>query len=156
MISSLFWALFLGLVASSASADTDSTIPGRIYAEAEAARIFAPFGADIFGFSPPFWTPSTGEIEVLEAGLSSFLRSNQPEDRSAIGELSGYKRQYFGVTRDGRRAIFVSAFCRNHWEAHPNWEEHLVFPLDGGSCYFQLFYNPDARSFYGLSINGEA
>ena len=103
----------------------------------------------------PFWTPTKGQIAELERLIESFIKSHPAEDGRTVN-LSEYGRQYYGVTRDGKKAIYLNAFCSPTILGEKKWKKEMVFVLDGGSCFFQVFYDPTEKAFSGLRYNGVA
>jgi hypothetical protein len=102
------------------------------------------------------WKPADADIGGLEASLPlvSHLRA---ENRFAVGDRhiehpERYFRQYFPVVRNGKGLIYVNAFR----DESPNWRQHIVVIMDGGTRCWQAFYDPAAHVFLTLRINGEA
>jgi hypothetical protein len=58
------------------------------------------------------------------------------------------------VTRGGARRILVNAACKSYASTNPEWRKHFIFVFDGGSCFFQLEYDPLSKQFRNLSVNG--
>ena len=102
----------------------------------------------------PFWKPEIEHIEGLQRGLRAVLRESADERAGMILEQFGdYRLQYVGITRDGRRAIAVSGFCRALWSDFPDWQTRLVTIRGGGTCFWGATCNPDTKECVGLSIN---
>jgi hypothetical protein len=152
-----FWiaCTLLTCVPLSAFAD-DLAIPGKIYDAKQAEEFSKARFAEGLAGAAPFWTPSEAEVRVLERSLPEFLAAHWPKDRGPKIDASRHKRQYFGVTRNGHKLVFVNAFCEEHTQQDPDWSKHFVFVFDGGSCFFQLYYDPSANSFLDLRVNGFA
>ena len=111
----------------------------------------------VFGITPPYWTPSPGQIVLLESRLSPYLRRVGPPKAKVIAaRLGSYKRQYFGYTDGGKRWILVNGFCEGYWKKQDTWRDRAVLVLDGGLCFFQVRYDPSRSQFEQLEINGEA
>ncbi len=147
----LMATVILGVCAS--SADERSPV-GKIYTAAEAERLSAGTYAHDLKNVTPYWTPSDSDIRALEAALPVFLAKSWPADRGRLDDLVKYRRQYFGLSRDSQRVIFVNAFCGSFAETTPDWQEHFVFVFDGGGCFFQVYYDPSKKEFHGLRVNG--
>jgi hypothetical protein len=129
-------------------------IPGIIYSK-ERTEEFAsklPVAGEL---TPPFWTPRIEEVRALEKLLPEFIRKNIPQNRKPIGTISKYKRQYLGITRNGKRQIYVNAFCEQHWSQKKDWESRFVFVLGGGNCYFRILFDPATNEFTDFVINSE-
>jgi hypothetical protein len=115
-------------------------------------------GATVWIAKDGTWEPSMADIYKLEASLrqvSSLKATNWPADSDIrIDHPEQYFRQYVGVTRKGKKLIYVNAFC----DAIPisYWRETLVRIMDGGTCCWQAFYDPTVGRFTALTINGVA
>ena len=109
----------------------------------------------------PPWTPALADVRALEQRLPDYLRRHLPpgywefhsKDRPLWERAPGYKRQYVGIRKNGRRAIYANFFCDDD---SPNWRTTPVDVDDGGDCYFQVEYDVDKATFSDLSINGDA
>jgi len=101
-----------------------------------------------------YWTPTQTDILNLESALAPYLQQAAPQDYPGpLKDLTDYKRQYVGLLKDGRQLIWVNFFCQAH---QIDWQQEFVFIADGGSCYFELNYNPQTGEFSDLSIHGES
>ena len=65
-----------------------------------------------------------------------------------------YFRQYLGLLVGGRQVVYVNAF--RSVATHPHWQAAAVGVCDGGSDYWGALYEPEARRFSDLAINGSA
>ena len=148
-------ASLLACAAANATA-TDAEIPGKIYDAKQTEEFSKGRFAHVLQRGAPFWTPSEVDIRSLEQALPSFLATHWPSGRGSRIDISDHKRQYFGVTISGSRMVFVNAFCKSYWDSDGAWPSHFVFVFDGGSCFFQFFYDPATRSFRDLRVNGFA
>lgn len=100
------------------------------------------------------WTPSRAEVLALEERLGPYVRAAAPQDYPGpLKNLSAYKRQYQGLWVKEQQVIAVNFFCDAHGV---EWQHHIVFVTDGGSCYFEVKYNIATGEFFDLSIHGEA
>jgi hypothetical protein len=59
------------------------------------------------GGTPPFWTPTDDQVQELELLLPKYLNSHPPIDDKPVGNFFEYGRQYFGVTQNNRRLIYL-------------------------------------------------
>lgn len=104
-----------------------------------------------------YWTPTEAQIDTLESGLTDYLKATIVPDNYAykiIEDLSGYKRQYFGITfAGGQPLVYTNFFCVDEFDY---WLESPVFVMDGGECFFQVTYNPATDLFSNLRVNGFA
>ena len=96
------------------------------------------------------WEPTVGDIEGAESNLSQISAQ-----RNDIDDARKYFRQYLAVVVNGRRTIFLNAFCTN--QGHENdWRKRLVFVYDGGKCFWHATYDPATQKFSELAVNGVA
>ena len=158
MISGCSVLDFFADTSSDADANTHitaSSYEGVIFTGANTAQ--AGIGYEFSDSVAAYWTPTREQVRALETGLVPFLKANIAPDHYAyamIDKLSGYKRQYFGVTfADGQPLIYTNFFCYDDFD---NWQESPVFVMDGGECFFQVLYNPATATFSDLRINGFA
>jgi hypothetical protein len=103
------------------------------------------------------WAPDEAMVLEAEKALPAYLRaanggpgSSRKEAQEILSRYTAYRRQYSGLTIDGRRVLVVNAFCA--WTG--DWRRHPVMVLDGGSCFFQAWFDPKTRKFTLLSVNG--
>jgi hypothetical protein len=113
----------------------------------------------------PGWTPSREEVLKLIDDLRSHFAKQKKAKRPIPGMvLREYIGQFVGLSRDGRRFIHANFGCRSSLkeleaieEARElDWRRVPILTLDGGDCYFQIDYDPQARTFSDLMINGVA
>jgi hypothetical protein len=122
-----------------------------------------------FRFTPEAWgerDPGTGDVltglhQASEADVAAaegslpaaFGASDRPEAKDVLERLDEYTRQYVGFERDGRRLVYVNAFCTDTGR-DPSRE--IVAVLDGGDCFWQAQVDPATGAVVSLSINGVA
>jgi len=89
----------------------------------------------------------------------------QTELEPAIAKLAGnkferfrpwheYKFQFQGRRKDSQQYVFISALC-NAYEMRDLTEKFVVV-FDGGSCFYEVKYDPKSQRFYDLLVHGEA
>ncbi len=103
----------------------------------------------------PFWTPTLDQVKELEALLPKYLKSHPPIYDKPVGDVFEYGRQYFGVTKNGRKLIYLNALY-NPSRFDPQWKKEIFLVMDGGSCYFQVYFDPVKKEFTHLHYNGQA
>ncbi len=103
------------------------------------------------------WVPSDAEIQILEANIPRIselkirfyeatpLRIEHPER---------YFRQYVGVKHNGKRRIYINAFCDD--PPPLDWRSRLYVVIDGATGYWHAFYDPDTGTFSDLTVNARA
>jgi hypothetical protein len=108
------------------------------------------------------WFQVRGGDWTLSPEITSQLQS---ELRPAIAKLAGdrfkrfypwqqYKFQFQGQQNDSARYVFIGALC--NVDDSGDLTETFVVVLDGGTCFFEVKYDPESQGFYDLVVHGEA
>lgn len=116
----------------------------------QAARFF-----DFPGTVTGVWTPEKPDLDSLETNLGQV--TNLPNNwggRVRIEHPEQYYRQYLGIMVSGKKRVFIDAFCDLQGMSY--WREHLVIVADGATCFWHALFDPDAKKFSDLYINGRA
>jgi hypothetical protein len=101
-----------------------------------------------------YWTPSESDVFAAEHGHIPFLKnSNNPRVPEIVKRLETYKRQYRGIILGGHKQIVIRFFCETNSD---DWTSEETIVLDGGSCFFNLRFSTETKTFSGLEINGFA
>lgn len=109
---------------------------------------------------PVGYLPTATEILALEAALPGALEAAMAgreswQQFSAGRPLQGWRRQYVGVIRDGRRFV-----CGNYFPERSayddTWTHIPLIVMDGGADYFGVEYDVAAQSITNLRFNGMA
>ena len=101
-----------------------------------------------------YWTPSESDVLEAENGLLPFL-SNSKDRRAPeiIKGIESYKRQYRGLVLNGHRQIIIHFFCETDSQ---DWKKREILVFDGGTCFFNLRFMIETKTFSHLQINGLA
>ncbi len=103
------------------------------------------------------WAPSAEVLTTLKSGIRPYVEAQARNQRRELKRWSNYTFQYQGQQQGGRKFIFVSGFCSNNaFIKDEQLSKRMVLVEDGGTCFFDLKYDPQKKQFYGLYINGEA
>jgi hypothetical protein len=109
---------------------------------------------DLYPKGASFWTPAESDILSAEEALTPFLKqSGNPKAPEILKRLETYKRQYRGVVLHSHKQIFIRFFCQI---SSDEWMTEETIILDGGSCFFNLQYSPETKTFSHFGVNGEA
>jgi hypothetical protein len=109
----------------------------------------------IFVGEAPFWTPTVDQVQELESLLPKYLKVHPPIDDNPVGNVFEYGFQYFGVTKNDRKLIYLNAFC-NPSKFDGRQKKEIILVKDGGNCYFQVYFDPAKKEFIHLHYNGQA
>src|SRR5689334_21355724 len=90
------------------------------------------------------WEPDQVALSQLKSGIEVFVKTQAAQRNAQLPDWSGYRFQYQGQLKGGRRVIFVNAFCHTFGDERLKSEFLTVF--DGGPCFFTLEYDPEART----------
>ena len=134
-----------------ASTDAWAVIPER-RAKEMGLGAWLSSGAEI----EDYWTPTEGDVLLLEENLPAFLQENSRSFRReppVWEQLDSYKRQYAGLVIHGRKIIYGNFFCS---DPGTDWKKEWIFVMDGGDCFFQLQFDMADSTFRGLMVNGDA
>lgn len=115
------------------------------------------------------WQPTRDDFDRLLAGLPARLEADRDRRGSVVAarlrqQLSGeppdaawdrYGVQVVGVVSGERRLVYANFFCNPRWTLRDRPEE-LVMVLDGGTCYFQVWFDVSSGEYPRVVINGEA
>jgi hypothetical protein len=106
------------------------------------------------------WQPGEADILALEAALPAALRAQPP--RSDAAELArapnGWRRQYVGIVRGGRRFVYGSFFpadASRHGDPD-QWRRETLIVCDGGPSFFGVEYDVQGRRVTHVAYNGMA
>ena len=97
------------------------------------------------------WSTELFGVHLWSLRLPAFLAGvGDPTAKAIAGRLATYRRQFVGVVREEGRRILGNYFCDTTMPASVP-----VMVDDGGSCYFNVLYDPSRRTFDRMSVNGE-
>jgi hypothetical protein len=154
MKSILFICIVTSMTFAQSQDKSSKVLPGIIFS-AEQSRTIP---------NSPFlnqkstWTPETLQVVEFERLLPILLDSiKYPgiDVKEIVSNLGNYCRQYLGFIRDGKELIYVNAFCSGYFE-EDSWKREFIFVFDGGSCFFQVVYDPKKKTIIEFSVNGSA
>ena len=106
------------------------------------------------------WTPDAAEIRELEARLPAVLATFAANDALHLFKPAGdFIRQYVGIVRAGRKRVYINAYPLDGIHTVPgqspfDWRHELLELCGGGSEFFGVEYDPQARTFADFDYNG--
>lgn len=101
------------------------------------------------------WRPAADDVIGLERALHAALSTRSwaaPSDWTKAPD--GWRRQYVGTSRDGRRIIYGNFFPRKAGDDH-QWRNEPLIYCDGGPGFFGVEYDVEAHRITHLDFNGE-
>jgi hypothetical protein len=104
-----------------------------------------------FPISGGTWTPDQGSVAQLQAALQPYVVTHASDQHRKLQPWSSYSFQFQGRGNAAGKFIFINAFCS---APDTNSAKQFLQVLDGGTCYFELKYNPKTKTFYNLGFNG--
>ncbi len=84
------------------------------------------------------------------------MKSQEKVFGRSLKKWNTYRLQYQGQEEQGRKFVYINAFCSLHNPKGVNLSKDFVLVHDGGGCFFQLKYDLIANKFFDVFINGEA
>lgn len=100
------------------------------------------------------WDPSPKMLGDLKAQIESYVKNQAKAQGRELKKWQDYIFQYQSQEQKGRRFIFINALCIHR--GRQRLDKEMVIIFDGGSCYFNVKYDPSQKGFFDLFINGEA
>src|SRR5689334_6929190 len=82
------------------------------------------------------WEPDQVALLQLKSGIEAFVKSEAAHRNAQLPDWGGFRFQYQGQLKGGKRVIFVNAFCHAFGDERLKSEFLMVF--DGGPCFFTL------------------
>jgi len=99
------------------------------------------------------WAPDSETVSRIKGQIEPFVRAQAGNEGLSLGEWGAYTFQYQGYEENGKKLIFVNAFCSG---GEPRQlDKELIIVSDAGTCSFNLSYEVDRDRLTGLLINGD-
>jgi hypothetical protein len=157
LLSPIAFLLLIPTVSKSApTSERQTTAPMLVHTTSSDGVIFP---ADLKAFQAEFpkgvryWTPSESDVLVAENELIPFLsRSKDSRVKEILSKIHTYKRQYVGVVIAGHRLVYMNLFC----VAGKDWTRREMVVADGGTCFFNVRFSTETKTFSNLQVNGIA
>ncbi len=110
------------------------------------------------------WTPSAKQTKEALRQVQSFLEKpdgqgerNKAEIRKILENKSGYRVQFMGVEREGKRVVVCNFFPApdpKFQDQFKTWRDSLVVVDDGGFYFWQIEYDPVTGKCLKFQSNG--
>jgi hypothetical protein len=100
-----------------------------------------------------YWEVKQIEVGRIDAALKKFAKQGGLKPRVGMPlDLSFYGRQYLGLTRGGRRIVYINAFPAAPDVRGSKARTQLVDECEGG-LFWGVEYDIESRSFLNFSMN---
>ncbi len=100
------------------------------------------------------WEPDSQMLNDIKIHIESYVKRQAKAQKRELKKWKSYTFQYQGWEANGRKYVFINALCKHTEDG--SLDKEIIAVCDGGSCFFNLKYDPVSREFFGLIINGEA
>jgi len=114
-----------------------------------------------------FWTPTWKQLDTIDTILIHSI--SEIKDRNLyslkVDSLKNYYRQYVCYKDSaGDSIIYINALREvmylptlpNERPLKQDWQHYLIFVMDGGDCYWQIWINYSKKKQFRFTINGDA
>ena len=156
--------LVFAIIGAAYAADLPRLDPakGVIFPASQADNLLHQCSRDVLGKVDGSWVPTEEQIHALEVGLPAVLGRANGGHHAKLGDTF---RQYVGISKSGRKVIYVNAFP--HWifeeeardqsfthVAPRDWKRDAMVICDGGSDFFGVEFDPSTGGFSDFAFNG--
>jgi hypothetical protein len=100
------------------------------------------------------WELEPQVLRALRAELEPYAKGSARTQGRKLKTWGHYTFQYQGLDEKGTKYVYVNALCRKD----PRWslQSRMIRVFDGGTCFFNLKFDPQKQRYYDLVINGDA
>jgi len=103
------------------------------------------------------WLPAQEVIVFVKSATRQAVEPIAQNQQRQLKAWDSYTFQYQGKSLGDHRFVYINAFCKeSSFGNSRQLNSSFLVVKDGGSCYFQLKYDPVKDEFYDVFINGEA
>jgi hypothetical protein len=104
------------------------------------------------------WLPTEADLEALENALQTQLAAPDDERYPEVLEFyNDYRRQYIGVVINNQKLIMANFDRCSSFETGQLEADFIsVLPLDGGTCFLELVFDPKSKTLPRFYLHGEA
>ena len=99
------------------------------------------------------WAPDEATMTAVKADLETVAKAAAAKRHLDLPEWSSYRFQYQGRVVEGKRIVFVNAYC---WLDEGQSEDRFILVEDGDTCFFETNYDVESKSFGPIGFHGRA
>ncbi|MDB5470643.1 MAG: hypothetical protein JWR84_2203 [Caulobacter sp.] len=99
--------------------------------------------------------PTMAEVRAMQVALPAALAADtRPQGPSIDRPLSGWRGQYVGVVRDGRRYVYGNFLPVGSGDGPNDWTTKALIVCDGGARFWGAEHDISANRITHLAYNG--
>ncbi|CAM2011495.1 hypothetical protein [Acanthopleuribacter pedis] len=117
--------------------------------------------------SSNYWKVERSDFNLIKKNLRTFVKENVNPNHTILKNWNDYTIQVVGATSfENEPVIFINAYCESPNKsiielnkdpriniAPINEQTQLVDTVDGGACYFNVWFDPISKTFTGFTTN---
>jgi len=100
------------------------------------------------------WRPSSSDVLRLQDEIEPAIAKLAGSKFGRFRPWQEYQFQFQGQQSDSGPFVSISALCSVN--DSQDLTERFVVVLDGGTCFFEVKYDPKSQRFYDLLVHGDA
>lgn len=113
----------------------------------------ASYAGEWINIPPNKWKSTIRDWHSIEKKLKIKVEEAALTRNDPVRNWASYNFQYTYVIKNGKKAIYINGFCQ---ALGIQWRTQRVYVKDGGSCFFQAYYDPASKNIYDVYVNGQA
>ena len=94
-------------------------------------------------------------IKDMKKGIEAKVKQHAQAHGIKLKSWHSYVFQYQGQNINDNKYIFINALC-DKGSIKRDLSNKIIHYFDGGSCYFNLKYDPVRKDYFDIVINGVA
>ena len=105
------------------------------------------------------WHPSNQVVREAASRLEQATKKRAAYVRASLPNWSEYTFQYKGQIFHGKKVLYINAYCRPLLPPGVKLKHRVIIKQfvrvnDGGTCYFQAYFDPVAKKYLLVGFNG--
>lgn len=105
------------------------------------------------------WHPGEQAVRAAASRLKQAVEERAVYVRATLPNWSEYTFQYQGQMFHGKKVLYVNAYCRSLVPSGIKLKHYAIIKQfvtvnDGGTCYFQAYYDPKAKKYLLVGFGG--
>lgn len=113
----------------------------------------ASYAGEWINIPPNEWKTNIKDWSFIEKELKIKVENEALKRNDPVSDWESYNFQYAYLINNGKKVIYINRFCET---SAVQWRTRRVYVMDGGSCLFQAYYDPETNRILNVFINGQA